>query len=470
MADQVATQAETDTSEPEPKPEAKPSFFRTLFDTLWFPVFFFCGFLACYLLAFHAPTPHHVRVAVADPAAATQLQAALDKASPGAFDIVPVTDTDAARQSVLDRDTTAGYSAAGGKPTLFVAKADGYSLESVLTQTFTPIAAKSGGTLITTDVAPTASGDTMGTGLFYLVLVWNIPSYVIVMMLLRAVTLSRRQKVGILVGWAAFLSVAGFFGGLAMSVIPANPLVIPLAFLLSLAISLPAFGLVPFAKQFFPGVAMGLFVLLSMPSSGGAIPVQMVPGFFRALHPFMPMGNMVEAARGVLYFHGVGVWPHVLVMGAWALVGAALIGGHSLWLKRKEARADAAEQEVVAEPPVEDPTFEMPQPTAVPAHFRSFGGFVPVVTGRVAGLDGAPVAGAAVTVTDGHGTQLVRTVTDGAGEYALSGLSAQYVDLVVSAAERRPTVRRIRIREGRTLREDFALEDRRSPLAAVAGA
>lgn len=468
MADGADTQVDDEANHVEAEAERQPGLFRTLFDTLWFPTFFVAGFLVCYLLAFHAPAPHHVRVAVANPVAATQLQGALDKASPGSFDIVPVTSAGAARQSVLDRDTTAGYSAVGGKPTLFVAKADGYSLESALTQTFASVAAKTGGTLTTVELAPTASGDTMGTGLFYLVLVWNIPSYVVVMMLLRAVTLARRQKVGILFGWAAFLAVAGYCGGLAMHVIPANPLMIPLAFLLSLSISLPAFGLVPFAKQYFPGVAMGLFVLLSMPSSGGAIPVQMVPGFFRALHPVMPMGNMVEAARGLLYFHGVGVWPHVLVLSGWVLLGAVLIGGHALWLKRKEVAARGAE--VVAEPPVEDPVLEMPRPTAVPAHFRSSGGFVPVVTGRVSGEDGAPVGGAAVTVTDAHGTQLVRTVTDRNGEYALSGLREQYVDMVVSAVGQRPTVRRILVREGYTLREDFALESRRQPLATVSGA
>jgi hypothetical protein len=427
-------------------------------------VFFFIGFLLCYLLAFHQPTPHHVRVAVADPAAAAKIEAALDKASPGAFDIVPVATGDAARQSVLDRDTTAGFDAA--HPTLYVAKADGYMLESVLTQTFTPIAAQAGGTLATVDLAPTASGDPMGTGMFYLVLVWNIPSYIVVMMLLRAVSMSRRAKVITLVGWAAFLSVAGFLGGLAMHVIPGNPAIIPLAFLLSLGISLTSFGLVPFAKQFFPGVAMGLFVLLSMPSSGGAIPIQLVPGFFRALHPFLPMGNLIEAARGIFYFHGVGILRPILVLCAWLLVGVALVAGHALWQRRQNAKVDA----VVAEPPVEDPALEMPRPTALPARVHHFGTLSPMITGTVHTTDGEPVRRAVVTITDGRGQQLVRTIADEDGRYAVTGLPEQFVDVVVSAPGLRSAVRRILVREGASRREDFELEGRRQPVVARSGA
>jgi len=446
--------------------EPKQSIGRTLAETLWFPLFFLCGFLFCYLLAFHSPKPHNVEIAVSDPAAAAQIQAALDKASPGAFDVEAVATGDAARQAVLDRDATAAFDATPGHPVLYLAKADGYMLESVLTQTFTPIAGEVGGTLTTIDLAPTASGDSMGTGMFYLVLAWNIPSYIIVMMLLRAVTLSRRAKVLTLVGFGALISVVGFYGGLAMGVIPNKPVAMLLAFLLTQGISLTSFGLVPIAKQFFPGVAMGLFVMLSMPSSGGAIPIQMVPGFFRALHPYFPMGNLIEALRGIFYFDGVGITRPILVLCAWVLVGVLLIAGHALWLRRKES----GQQEAVEEPPVEDPAIEMPRPTALPPRSRHFGGLEPVVTGTVRTPEGDGLPGAAITVTDGRGQQLVRTVSDEDGSYALAGLSEQFVDLVVSAPGRHSAVRRVLIREGRTRRENFALTPRRQPVAARTGA
>lgn len=451
----MAEQAEIETKQP---------IVRTLAESLWFPVFFVVGFLICYLFAFHQPTPHNIKVAVAGPAA-SQIEAALDKASPGAFDIQPVGTGDAARQAVLDRDTAAGFSADGAHPVLYVAKADGYMLESVLTQTFTPVAAQSGGTLTVTDLAPTASGDSLGTGMFYLVLIWNIPSYIVVMMLLRAVNLSRRAKVLTLVGWGAFLSVVGFLGALAMHVIPANPVAIPLAFLLTLGVSLTSYGLVPLAKQFFPGVAMGLFVLLSMPSSGGAVPIQMVPGFFRFLHPIMPMGNLMDALRGVFYFNGAGITRPILVLCAWILLGAGLIAGHALWQRRQ-----AAQDEMVAEPPVEDPAIEMPRPAALPTHARHFGEPEPTVVGTVSTGEGDPVGNAVITITDGRGQQLVRTIADAAGAYAVTGLLGQFVDVVVSAPGRHSAVRRILVREGAARREDFELPGRRQPVAAASGA
>jgi len=456
----MTEQLERDTPE-------EPGKLRTLAESLWFPVFFAVGFVCCYLLAFHSPSPHHIEIAVADPAAAARIEAAMDQARPGAFDVQPVATADDAAQAVRDRTATAAYSADPAAPTLFVAKADGYMLESVLTSAFTPIAGQTGHALAVTDLAPTEAGDTMGTGMFYLVLIWNIPSYIVVMMMLRAVTLSRRAKVATLVGFGAFLTLIGYAGGVAMDVIPNDPVAIPVAFLLTQAVSLTSFGLVPFVKQWFPGVAMGLFVLLSMPSSGGAVPIQMVPGFFRALHPIFPMGNLIEALRGIFYFDGVGVLRPILVLCAWIVLGVALIVGHSLWLRRRERAAGLVEEPPVEEPAVEDPAIEMPRPTALPVHERHFGEQAPALVGAVQAEEGAAVPRAAVTVVDGRGRQLVKTVADDEGRYAIAGLPEQFVDLVVSAPGFDAVASRVLVREGRCVRRDFTLRGRQ-PLVSAA--
>ncbi|MCP2164005.1 carboxypeptidase regulatory-like domain-containing protein [Goodfellowiella coeruleoviolacea] len=448
--------------------ERQPTW-RVLVESLWFPAFFFLGFLFCYLLAFHNPTPHHVPVAVANPAVAQQIGTALNQASPGAFDVEAISGTaEDARQAVLDRDVVAGYAVDASGPVLYVAKADGYMLEQVLTKTFTSIAAQTGHQLTVTDVAPTAGGDAMGTGLFYLAMAWNIPAYITVMMLLRA-TISRRNKVLTLLGVGAVFSVLGFYVGVAMDVIPNDPAVIPVAFLLTQAVALPSYGLVPFVKQFFPGVAMGLFVMLSMPSSGGAVPHQLVPPFFGVLHPVMPLGNLVDAARGIFYFDGAGVLRPVLVLCAWVLLGVALIGGHALAQRRAEQRAEGGgELAEVAEPPVEDPAVEMPRPTALPTRGHHFGEQLPALLGAVRTAEGEPVVGVAVTITNGHGRQLVRTTTDQDGRYAISGLSEQFVNVVVSAPDWAPAARRVLIREGGTARQDFALRPRQSAAQVLA--
>ncbi|XTP09987.1 carboxypeptidase regulatory-like domain-containing protein [Streptomyces albus subsp. chlorinus] len=449
---------------------------RTLAETLWFPAFFFTGFLVCYLLPFHNPVPHHVDVAVAGPTA-SQLEHALDQKSPGAFDIHQVADARAAHDAVTGREATAAYVPDPKHPQLYVAKADGYSLESVLQKTFTAVAQQSGGQLQVHEAAPTAPGDGMGTGLFYVVLSCTIPSYVSVMMLLRATTFGRRKKVLTLVGLGVVESLVAYFVARSMDVIPDEPLAIPLLFAFTQAVALTSYGLVPFFKQFFPGVAMGLFVLLSMPSSGGAIPVQMVPGFFRALHPVMPMGNLIEGLRGLFYFDGKDVWRHALVICAWVLAGVVLIAlgaWKERYAARKEARRAAeAEQRgeeplavTAPEPPVEDPSFELPQPSAVAPHTHRLGQR-PNLTGRVTDERGEPLPGVAITVTGTHGRELVRAITDEYGEYAAAGLPDQFVNVIASSPERLAAVARVQAREGRPVRQDFRLDRRPVPAARV---
>ncbi|WP_326686616.1 MULTISPECIES: carboxypeptidase regulatory-like domain-containing protein [unclassified Streptomyces] len=438
---------------------------RTLASTLWFPAFFFAGFLVCYLLPFHNPVPHHVDVAVAGPSAG-QLEQALEQKSPGAFDIHHVADAGAAHDAVTSREVTAGYAPDAKHPQLFVAKADGYSLESVLQKTFTSVAEHDGGRLQVHEAAPTAPGDGMGTGLFYLVLACTIPSYISVMMLLRATTFGRRKKVLTLVSVGVVESLVAFFVARAMDVIPNEPLAIPFIFLMTQAVALTSYGLVPFFKQFFPGVAMGLFVLLSMPSSGGAIPVQMVPGFFRALHPIMPMGNLIEALRGLFYFDGKDVGRHVLVICAWVVAGIALIA-LGAWKERREARKETegaqAQAEVPAEPPVEDPSFELPQPCAVLPHPHRLLQQQPTLKGRVTDERGQPLRGVAITVTGTHGRELLRASTDEQGEYAATGLPDHFVNVIASGPDRLAAVARVQARDGHPVRQDFRLAPRPTP-------
>lgn len=84
-----------------------------------------------------------------------------------------------------------------------------------------------------------ASGDPQGTGLFSLALVWNLVPYVPVTMLARATELSRR-------------------GHLVVR-----------ACVLTQAVAWTTYGLAPLVKQLLPGVAIGLFVLLSIPPAAG---------------------------------------------------------------------------------------------------------------------------------------------------------------------------------------------------------
>lgn len=449
--------------------QTKTGLGKVLVENLWFPALFFFGFLLCYILPFHAPEPHDVQVAVASPPAATQIEAGLQESAPGAFDITAVKDSDEARQQVMDREASAAYATDGsGKATLFVAKGNGAMLQQTISSTFGPIAEKQGADLKTVDLAPTAKGDATGTGLFYLAMVWNIVPYISVMMLMRVMSMSRRAKLWTFAGAGAFLSVVGYYFGLALDIIPNEPLSMLFGFMLTQAVAWTVYGLVPFVKQYIVGVAITLFVLLSIPSSGGAVPHEMVPGFFRWLHPVMPLGNLIDALHGLFYFDGTGMLRPVLVLLAWMAGGAGLIGLGAWQQKRKQEQAagsDGEEPQVASgavEEAVEDPVFEAPVPHAVQPRTddTTLDGRTPMLRGQVTEAGGAPLAGAIVTITDRRGHQLMHTRTDQEGRYAATGLPEDFVNVLLTSPNRLPSVARVLPTSGHPQRQDFVLSGR----------
>ncbi|TQN31142.1 carboxypeptidase family protein [Haloactinospora alba] len=379
---------------------------------LWFPLFFAVGFMLCYLLPFHSPEPTDMPVAVVGEQPAAAVSMALEDKAPDSFDVSPADDAKEARQAVLDRDVVAAY--APGDHELYFSSSLGRSLAMTVQETFAPIAQQDGAELTTTDVAPSAPGDGLGTSLFYMVLPWNLTGYIAVMMLsAQAPHLARWIKCLAASAFGLVTSVLCYAISTSMDVIPSDPWVLPLAFLITQSVIWPCLGLMPFTKRAFPGVALGLFVLLSLPSSGGAIPVEMVPRFFQALHPFLPMGQGIEAIRNILYFDGVKLaWP-LTVLSSWTVFGVALVLVDTIRTKRAERReAQAGEQSV------------------------------PSLVGRVADAHGTPVAGATVTLTDSAGTRIATHETDGNGVYSASDLPSERLALLVTAPEHAPRLAR----------------------------
>lgn len=423
---------------------------RTLASSLWFPLFFILGFMVFYLLPFHAPAPHDAPVAVVGTESAQQLDTALEQQLPGGIDVSAVADQQGARDAVMDRDVVASYDPANGE--MFYAQANGSALVQYLEQIFTPVAAADGLELQSTDLASTSAGDPMGTGLFYCLLALNIAPYVAVMMLLRA-ELNTRQKLLSVVGVGIFASLVTYLVARSIDVIPGEPVVMLITFMLSQAVGWTTFGLVPLVKQFIPGVAMGLFVLLSIPSSGGAIPKELVPQFFQVLHYVLPLGQTVDAMRGILYFDGAGSAPAIAGLAGWCVFGVLLVAVTQWWTKRKQA----ADPETVAtggtyehEDDTElalDPSMAAPRPT----HHRT-------LVGVVRNTASTPVAGATLTVTDGNGAQLDRVGTASDGTYEIHDLPAQHVTVVVAAPGMRPTADRTSAHPGRTTGHDFVLQ------------
>ncbi|MET8826697.1 YhgE/Pip domain-containing protein [Streptomyces sp. NPDC004610] len=66
-------------------------------------------------------------------------------------------------------------------------------------------------------------------------------------------------------------------------------------------------------------------LMLQLTSAGGTYPVQTSPGFFAAIHPFLPMSYVVEALRRLITGGGLGpVWQACAVLAAFTLGALAL--------------------------------------------------------------------------------------------------------------------------------------------------
>lgn len=73
-------------------------------------------------------------------------------------------------------------------------------------------------------------------------------------------------------------------------------------------------GLASLRGQASTLVGITLFVILGIPTTGVAITPDLLPGFFRVLHRMLPSGASGELFRRVLCFDGAGIAPWILLI------------------------------------------------------------------------------------------------------------------------------------------------------------
>jgi hypothetical protein len=259
----------------------------------------------------------------------------------GAFDVVPVQNDWWARQEVSDQAAQAAYVVNGSQATLYTAGADGQPVQWAVIRAFSGISQQQHLNQNVIDLVPAVPGDPTATGMFWLAYAWNIVPLLLALMLAQGRNLSRPAQLGVITTVGAFASIAGFLIGYWLGIVPGQPLAILFAFLNFEAVALVTYGLVRLAGRYGIGLAIILFLLLSIPSSGGPVPYQMVSVFFRWLHPVMPLGNLIDAMRSIFYFDGTNMTRPTLVLVAWIAVGAALVTASALLPAPRQHQAPA---------------------------------------------------------------------------------------------------------------------------------
>ncbi|MGA5868139.1 hypothetical protein [Streptomyces cinereoruber] len=320
------------------------------------PLLMCIGMGLAYLGAFHAPEPHDLRVDVVGSGPATQVLAqSLQDKGAGALDVRTVADRETALTALREQGSFGAY-VPGEKPELLVASGSSDTSAMAVEKVFTEVAAAQDAPLKVTDVAPTASGDPTGQGVFFLLVALSIGAYASVAVIGGAgAVLPMRIRVLLAAGMSFVVSLVGtLFAGPVFHLVDRGlGGVWAMSWLYAAGILLVGVGLHTFLRRWTTLGVMVLFVMLNFTSSGGIYRPELQPGFFGALHAFWNGAGFVEGVRAHVYFDGHALGGNVLVLALWLLVGAALVAVAGLTEKRR-ATAPATEGEAGAEEEMEE--------------------------------------------------------------------------------------------------------------------
>jgi hypothetical protein len=292
------------------------------------------AFVVSYIGALHHPKPHHIDLAVAAPApAGAALVRQLNAIADEPLRARSVGGAATARRQVLDRDADAALVVGtGGTARLLVASAAGPALAQATEQIVTTAARLSGLRVSVTDLRAPAAGDRNALSSFYLVIGWSVGGYLVASILgvsAGARPSNLRRAAVRLAAMAAYAVVSGLAGAIVVGpVLHALPAGLGhlwwLGALLVFATAALTMAFQVVAGIVGIGLAIVVFVVLGNPSSGGVFPGPLLPPFWRAIGPWISTGAATTAVRNVTYFNGVHLWPNVLVIVVYGLVGVVV--------------------------------------------------------------------------------------------------------------------------------------------------
>ncbi|TCC39298.1 hypothetical protein [Kribbella sindirgiensis] len=308
--------------------------------------------LTVFLIAFAWPSarsePRNVPLAVSGPApAVAQIQAGLEQAMPGGFEITAVPDRQAAVQRIEDRDAYGAIVLDAAQPEVLTASAGGPAIAQVLTQLSTRMSAEnSGNPAKVTDIVPLPKDDPRGAGLAAGALPLVLGGIIAAAALTQLVRSGAQRMIGAITfavtGGLALAAVLQYWLGSFEGSYLGNAGVIAMSIA---AISLTLLGLewlLGTAGLAFGGAVM---MLLGNPLSGMTSAPEMLPSGWGTLGQLLPPGAAGTALRSVSFFDGAGAARPLVVLACWLLAGVALCGLGAL---RSRGRAVPARHEASA--------------------------------------------------------------------------------------------------------------------------
>ncbi|MEU9854312.1 DUF3533 domain-containing protein [Streptomyces sp. NPDC047974] len=292
-------------------------------------------FITSYVGALHDPKPTDVPFGVvAPPQVSATLVGELEKLPGDPLDPRTVASADEARDKIMNREIDGALivNPAGRTDTLLVASGGGTVLSSALEKIFTQVEEAQRREVRTVDVAPASPQDFDGLSAFYLVVGWCVGGYICAAILAISAGSrpANRERAVIRLGVLALYSVLGGLGGAVivgpiLGALPGSVAALwGLGTLVVFAVGAATLALQSVFGIVGIGLAILLVVVLGNPSAGGAFPAPMLPPFWKAIGPALPPGAGTWAARSIAYFKGNDMTASMLVLSAWAVVGAVV--------------------------------------------------------------------------------------------------------------------------------------------------
>jgi len=330
---------------------------RRLFAITVFAALLGLGITLSFGYADHNPQPHGVRIAVAaTPAVRAHLAAGLQRAQPGAFDIVAVGSPHAATRSVRSQSTAGALIVPTSGPTTVVtAGAEGLNQKLALTKALTAASSAIHRPAEPADVAPLAAGDSSGLSSFVFGLGLLIPSVigsVGIFLLGRGLRLWWRVAAGILFALLAAGGVVLATDTILGALTGSGAALLGIAFLGALSFVLFIAALQSVVG--LPGTLLAAiaFVFVGNAISGGSVPIGFLPGGFRQVAPWLPNNAIVRGVRDVVYFNGHDLGHPLLVLALWPAVALVILLAVDLLHASERRRAPHLAEDIYSTPAI----------------------------------------------------------------------------------------------------------------------
>jgi len=283
----------------------------------------------------YKPTPHHVPLGFVGPRADA---AALSSRFRTELSMRTYPSEKAVRHAIEHRQIYGALIERQPRAELIIASAASPTVAQLLRKSVAPSAQK----IEVSDVTPISSNDPHGAVIGLLVLPLISVSFAAVLAL-GALRLRRREYLASLAAYAVLggiivTSILKFGFGALPGSFAALAAIVGLTLL---AVTLGTAGLHRALGKLGVPLAALLFLFIGSPASGSGSAPEMLPGFWRQVGQFLPLGANGSALRNTSYFDGNSIVGPLLVLSAYAVAGVLLVAGADLVGRWRAASREA---------------------------------------------------------------------------------------------------------------------------------